>query len=81
MSSTKGDLLAPVRQKLLEENQHLLVNLPQNLEATVVNPDGRVKADVLTGAARTKLQFVAAVPAAVAAGIIGYLGGPKSNEK
>ncbi len=71
----KEDILDPVRQKLLDENQQLFVRPPQNLEANFVKSGGRAKG----GAAGTKLQFVAAVPAAVVVGIIGYLGGPRAD--
>ena len=81
MISTKDDILAPVRQKLLDENQHLLVKPPQDLEANFVKPGGRAERAVVTGAAGTRLQFVAAVPAAIVAGIIEYLGGPKAGER
>lgn len=79
-SFMKDDILAPVRQKLLDENQHLLVKPPQDLETNPVKPGGRIQRAALTGAAGTKLQFVPAVPAAIAAGIIQYLGGPKASE-
>ena len=81
MISLKDDILAPVRQKLLDENQHLLVNPPQDLETNFVKPNSRAEKAVLTGAAGTKLQFVAAVPAAIAAGIREYLGVSRAGEK
>ncbi len=81
MISMKDDILAPVRQKMLDENQHLLVNPPQDLEANSVRLGGRVERAALTGTAGTKLQFVAAVPAAIVAGIREYLGGPRAGEK
>ena len=81
MTSMKDDILAPVRQKLLDENQHLLVKPPQDLETNSVKPSGQAKKAVLTGAAETKLQFVAAVPATMVAGIIEYLGCPRAGEK
>lgn len=77
----KDDILAPVRQKLLDENQHRLVRPPQNLEANSVKSDGRAETALLTSVAKTKLQFVTAVPTAIVAGIIAYLGGPKVGEK
>lgn len=79
MSSLKDDILAPVRQKLMEENQHLLVNLPQNLEACSFKSHSRAEKAASTGAAGTKLQFIAAVPAAIAAGIAAYLSGPRAG--
>jgi hypothetical protein len=79
MTSLKDDILAPVRQKLVDENQQLLVKLPSDLEAKFVKSGGRTGSAVLTGAAGTKLQFVAAVPAAIAAGILEYLGGPRAG--
>ena len=81
MTFLKDDILAPVRQKLLEENQQLLVNLPQDLEAKFVKPGGRAESAGLTGAAAAILQFVAAVPAAIVAGILEYLGGPRVGGK
>ncbi len=77
MISLKDDILAPVRQKLLAENQQMLVSLPSDLEAKFVKSGGRAGSAALTGAAAAKLQFVAAVPAAIAAGILEYLGGPQ----
>ena len=79
MTSLKDDILAPVRQKLLAENQQMLVNLPQDLEAKFVRSSSQAARAALTGAAGAKLQFVAAVPAAIAAGILEYLGGPRAN--
>lgn len=79
MISIKDDVLASVRQALLDENQHRLVNLPQDLETNFVKPGGRAEKAVLTGAAGTKLQFVAAVPAAVVAGILEYMGCPRAG--
>jgi hypothetical protein len=79
MSSLKDDVLAPVRQKLLDENQQLLVKPPQDLETDFVKLGGRAEGIAFTGAGGTKLQFVAAVPAAVVAGIVGYLGGLKAG--
>ena len=76
MTSLKDDILAPVRQKLLDENQHLLVKPPQDLEANFAKPAGRAGRAGVTDA-RTKLQFVAAVPAAIVAGIVEYLSGLK----
>ncbi len=81
MISSKDDILALVRQKLLDENQHLLVNPPPDLETTFVKSGSRAETAALTGVAGTKLQFVVAVPAAIVAGIIGYLGGPRASEK
>ena len=72
MTFLKDNILTPVREKLLEENQHLLVSLPQDLEAKFVKSSGRAES-----AAGAKLQFAPAVPAAVVAGIAGYLSGPK----
>lgn len=77
MSSLKDDILAPVRQKLLDEGQHLLVRPPQDVEANFVKQSGRAEAGASVGTAATKLEFVAAVPAAIIAGIIRYFGGPK----
>ena len=79
MISPKDDILASVRQKLLDENQQLLVKPPQDLQANSVKSGGRAERAALTGAAGTKLQFVAAVPAAIIAGIIEYLCGPKAG--
>lgn len=81
MISTKDDILGPVRQKLLDENQQLLVKCPQELETNFVKAGGQAKRAVVTGLAGTKLQFVAAVPAAIVAGILEYLGGFRANEK
>ena len=81
MTSQKDDILAPVRQKLLDENQHLLVKPPQDLETNFAKPGSRAERAALTGAAGTKLQFVAAVPAAIVAGIIRYLSGPGASGK
>ena len=77
----KDDILAPVRQKLLDENQHLLVKPPQDLETNFVKQGGQAGRAALRDDAGTKLQFVAAVPAAIAAGIIEYLSGPRASEK
>ena len=77
MSSLKDDILAPVRQKLLDEGQHLLVRLPQDVEANFVKQSGRAEAGASVGTAAKKSGFVAAVPAAIIAGIIGYFGGPR----
>ena len=79
MTSLKDDILAPVRQKLLDENQHLLVNLPQNLEAGSVKSGGWAGKTALPSSVGTKIQFVAAVPAAIVAGIIEYLAGPRAG--
>lgn len=79
MTFLKDNILASVRQKLLEENQQMLVNLPQDLEAKFVKSVGRAGSAALTGAAAAKLQFVAAVPAAIVAGILEYLSGPKAS--
>ena len=76
MTFLKDDILASVRQKLLEDNQQMLVNLPQDLEANFVKSSGRAAP---SGAAAAKLQFVAAVPAAIVAGILEYLGGPRAS--
>ena len=81
MISLKDDILAPVRQKLLDENQRLLVQLPQELEANFVKSGGKPESAALTGDAATKLQFAPAVPAFVVAGILEYLGGPKGQRK
>ena len=81
MTSMKDDILVPVRQKLLDENQHLLTKPPQDLEANFVKPSRQAEKARLAGAAATKLQFVAAVPAAIVAGIIEYLSGPKAGER
>ena len=81
MISLKDDILAPVRQKLLEENQHLLVKLPPDLEANSFKSGNQVARAALAGAAGTKLQFIAAVPAAIVAGIVEYLGGPRAGRK
>jgi len=81
MNSLKDDILAPVRQKLLDENQHLLVKPPQDLEANFVKSGGSAEKAALTGAAGTKFQFVAAVPAAIVAGIVEYLGDPRAGGK
>ena len=81
MSFPKDDIFAPVRQKLLEEDQDLLVKLPQDLEANFVKPGGRAGTGALTGAAGAKLQFDAAVPATVAAGIREYLAGLRTGRK
>lgn len=77
MSSLKDDILAPVRQKLLDEGQHLLVRPPQDVGANFVKQGGRAEASASVSTAARKLEFVAAVPAAIVAGIIGYFGGPK----
>ncbi len=79
MTFLRDDILAPVRQKLLEENQQLLVSLPQDLEANFAKSGSPAARAALTGAAGTKLQFVAAVPAAIAAGIVEYLSGPRAG--
>ena len=76
MSFPKDDILAPVRQKLLEENPHLLVNLPQDLDAKFVKSSGRAEST-----AGAKLQFAPAVPAAIVAGIREYLSGPSADRK
>ena len=81
MISPKDDILAPVRQKLLDENQHLLVKPPQDLEANFVKLGGRTERAALTGAAGTKLQFATAVPAAIVAGIIEYLSGSRAGRR
>ena len=78
MTSLKDDILAPVRDKLLRENQHLLVNLPQDLEARLFRMGGRAESAAAAGA---KLHFTPAVPAAIVAGIVRYLGGPRADEK
>ena len=77
----KDDILAPVRQKLLDENQHLLVKPPQDLETNFVKQGGQAGRAILRDAAGIKLRFVAAVPAAIAAGIIDYLGVPRAGDR
>lgn len=81
MNSLNDDILAPVRQKLLDENQNLLVNLPQDLEAKFVKLGGRSESAALTSGAATRLQFVPAVPSAIVTGILEYLGGPRASGK
>lgn len=80
MNSQKNDILAPVRQKLLDENQQLLVKPPQDLEANFVKLGGQAEKARLAGAG-AKLLFVAAVPTAVVAGILEYLGGTRVGGK
>ena len=70
-----------MRQKLLDENQHLLVKPPQDLETNFARPGVRTGRAVLSGVDRTKLRYVASVPAAIVAGIIEYLSGPRAGEK
>lgn len=81
MISMKDDILAPVRQKLLDENQQMLAKSPQDLEANFVKLGRRVEKADLTDSAGAKLRFVAAVPVAIAAGIIEYLAGPRAGGK
>lgn len=78
MTLLKDDILALVRQKLLEESQHLLAQPPPDLEANFVKSSGGSEKAASLGAAGTKLLFDAAVPAAVVAGIRQYLGDLKS---
>lgn len=81
MSSLKDDILAPVRQKLLDEGQQLLVKTPQDVEANLIKQGGNAGMGASADTAATKLGLVAAVPAAIIAGIIGYLGGPKGTQQ
>lgn len=74
---TLDDFLALVRQKLIDEGQHLLVRPPQDVEANFVKQGGRAEMAASVGTAAKKLGFVAAVPVAMIVGIVGYLGGPK----
>lgn len=91
MTLHKDDLLAPVRQKLLDEGQHQLVKVPQDLEASFTKQGGwagavsGATAGAALGAyasvAMPELGLVAAVPLAVIIGIAGYFGGAKAGSK
>jgi len=80
MSSLKDDILEPVRRKLLDEGQQLLVKTPQDVGANFVKQGVGAGAGASADTAATKLWLVAAVPAAIIAGIIGYLGGPTGKQ-
>ncbi len=91
MTSDKHDILAPVRQKMLDEGQHHLVQVSQDLEATFEKQGGW--AGAISGATAGAAMgahfgivtlgpgFAMAVPLAVIAGIIGYFGGAKAGSK
>ena len=70
MTSRSYDILAPVRQKLLEEGQPKLLRAPQELQGNFKKHGGT---------AQPRAGFVAAVPLAVIGGIIGYFGAPKPS--
>ena len=87
----KDDILAPVRQKLLEEGQHQLAKAPEDLEANFEKQGGWAGAisgatagatlGAHFGVATLGPGFVTAVPLAVIVGIIGYFGGAKAGSK
>ena len=66
MTSRSYDILALVRQKLLEEGQPKFLKAPQDLQGNFKKRGGT---------ALPKTGFVAAVPLTVIGGIIGYFGG------
>ena len=65
MTSRNHDILASVRQKLLEEGQPRLVRAPQDLQGNFPKHGGT---------AQQGMGFSTAVPLAVIGGIIGYFG-------
>ena len=87
MTLEKNDILAPVREKLLNEGQNQLPKVPQDLKSDYKKPGGWAGAisgavagatlGSFVGIAMPELGLVAAVPMAVVLGIIGYFGGSK----
>lgn len=91
MTSLKDDVLASVRQKLLDEDQAQLAKVPQDLKADFGKQGGWAGAvsgasagaalGAFAGTAMPEIGFVAAVPIAVVVGIIGYFSGAKVGSK
>lgn len=91
MTLEKNDILAPVREKLLNEGQNQLPKVPQDLKSDFRKPGGwagamsgavaGVALGSLAGITMPELGLVAAVPVAVVLGIIGYFGGAKAGSK
>jgi len=90
------DILAPVRQKLLDEDQNKLAKVPQDLRADFGKQGGwaglvsgasagaalgAYATTAIAGTAIPDLGLVAAVPLAVIVGIMGYFGGAKAGSK
>ena len=91
MTLEKNDILASVREKLLNEGQNQLPKVPQDLKSDFKKPGGWAGAmsgatagaalGALAGISMPELGLVAAVPLAVILGIIGYFGGVKAGSK
>ena len=88
---SNDDILAPVRQKLLDEDGAELINIPTELNATFEKHGGWAGAisgatvgathGVHIGIATGGTAFAATVPLAVIGGVIGYFGGAKAGSK
>ena len=69
MTSRNQDILAPIRQKLIEESQAKLLKAPQDLQGNFQKHGSTAQQGTV---------FSASVPLAVISGIIGYFGTLKS---
>ena len=88
---TDDDILAPVRQKLLDEHRAELGKIPTELNATFEKHGGWGGAisgatigathGVHIGIATGGTAFAATVPLAIIGGVIGYFGGAKAGSK
>ena len=88
---TDDDILAPVRQKLLDEHRADLVNIPAELNETFEKHGGWAGAisgatfgatqGAHIGIATGGIGFAATVPLAIIGGVVGYFGGAKAGSK
>ena len=88
---SNDDVLAPVRQKMLEESQHELLRVPTNLDTNFEKQGGWAGAfsGATAGAAlgthvsilTMGTGIIATVPLALIGGVIGYFGGAKAGSK
>ena len=91
MRRDNNDIFAPVRQKLLEEDQNKFLKVPKDLDTNFEKHGGwtgavsGATAGAALGAHVTVMTMgtglVATVPLAVIGGIIGYFGGAKAGSK
>jgi len=91
MNLHKDDILAPVRQKLLDEGQDQLAKVPQDLKGDFEKQGGWAGAvsgasagaalGAYAGLSMPELGLVTAVPITIVLGIIGYFGGAKAGSR
>lgn len=89
--TSNDDILAPVRQKLLDEDRSQLISIPTELNATFEKHGGWAGAvsgatvgathGVHIGIATGGTAFAATIPLAIIGGVIGYFGGAKAGSK